>query len=258
MSAKITKLFRFPIQWLKGYCRRFKAALTDEIVGPSVLEKLPSTFVTDFDAQVEIVAKFGLDQNQAKGAVHELTKPQEDARADVVFLSGVVRDAAKAALTGQDALLRSEFFVGDQDPRDIETVIDRTEKLLVNCRNRAEALQLEGWTVDDTKALDDAVKELKSTEDRQQQTTDDKEGCTAQQTIEANRLYRMCRTIQRVARTVYSEKKALTDSSVYAAREKYLLAEFPPRKGATPPDETPLTPPPTGGATTGGTPTSPA
>src|SRR5690242_6188949 len=105
MTSNVIQKFGFPIRILKGYCRRFKAAMADEMVGPPVTSKLAPTFPADYDAQIEIVAQFGSDQIRAKGAVNELTQTQQIAQNDVVYRAGLLRDAAKAAFAGNAPLL---------------------------------------------------------------------------------------------------------------------------------------------------------
>jgi hypothetical protein len=229
------KGFGFPVASLNSYVRRFQAALNDEIVGDSVKEQLATTFETDFDAQAEVVAKIGTDQADAKGAVNVLTRDRDGTLEDVMLLCGTARDTAKAAFRGQDPLLHSEFFVGRHEPKDLDSIINRAEIIAASCVKYAEQLAAEGWSASNTKLLTDSLAALKAAEDNQQLASDDKEGLTSSQIAQANRLYRMCRAIQRVARVVYSRKKARTDPSVYAARAKFMLGEFPPRRPVAPP-----------------------
>jgi hypothetical protein len=256
MKTNVRTVFRFPIRWLNYYHPRFKAAISDDIVGSPVTDKLPPTFPTDFDAQAEIVAKSGIDRRQALAAGNQLTTTGAEARQDVLFLASRLRLTARAALLGEDPLLRSAFFVADQAPKDLPTVINRVQQMLVSCVNHDEALAGEGWTAADTKALGDALTALTEAAYGRAAKSDEKIGCTATMIVQANRYYRMCRTIQRVAASVFSLRAAQKDPSLYAARAKYMLGEFPPDKYSDDPEE-PAAPPADGGSTSSGGTTAP-
>ena len=229
----IPRAFRSRIGALPRAAQRLLGALNDTTIGPPVAATLPVTFVADFTTQIDLVEKHGTDQSGAFGTLHNLTRSQAEARAELFRLASLARRSATLAFSGQDPLLRSEFQVGIHDPRDLSSVLERARLLLAACEKYPDELATNGWPASNTTALSAAVDALASADQSQKTAADTKVGITAQRTTSANTLYKQCLLAQNAARMAYTGAPVDSDPAALEARARYLLGEFPRRVSAT-------------------------
>jgi hypothetical protein len=242
-DIKNTKAYGFPNASLEGDGQRFTGALNSDKHGPQVLQLLPATFLEDYTANLEQLSKIAGDHSHARGSVNVSTQTKAKALAVYIVLAGVAREAARAAFTGNDALLHSEFLVGESEPHDLASILRRGNQLIAACTVHAEVLAPEGWAPAQTTDLTTALEAVKVAKLNVHYASDAKEGLTAAQIALGNGFYRQCRAIQRVACAVYTAQKAKTDPSVFEARGLFLLGEFPKRNRASRTSSTPPAPP---------------
>jgi hypothetical protein len=229
----ITRGFNFSTGTLVRDAQRLLGALNDGTIGPPIVVHLSATFVADFTAQIALVAKLGTDQSTAIGAVSSLTAAQEKALNDFFRLAALARRTAKFVLAGQDTILRSEFQLGVHTPKTISAILERGGKLLTACQTYADQLATRGWSSANTDTLATALGALTEVDRTQETSKDGKLGVTARRTAAARLLYEQCVVVQGAARIVYVDSVDSADPARVEARARFLLDEFPPRKGAT-------------------------
>jgi len=228
-DTKIPKAFRFRIGTLHRAAQRLLGALQDTTIGPPVAARLSTTFVADFSAQIELVARRGTDQSGAFGTMNSLTRAQVAAQAELLRLAALARRAAHHAFRGEDSLLRSEFQVGLHNPGDLASVIERADRLLSACRKYPAELAPNGWSGVDSDIFSAAIDALADADQNQETAADLKAGFTAQRNAAANTLYKQCNLVQNAARMLYTGASTEDDPAMIEARARYLLDEFPPR-----------------------------
>jgi hypothetical protein len=175
----------------------------------------------------------GTDQSTAIGAVSTLTAAQGKAFSDFLRLTAVARRAAKFALAGQDTILHSEFQLGVHKPRTVSALLERGQKLLTACQTYADPLATRGWSPANTETLATALGTLTEGDLTHETTKDSKLGVTARRAAAARQLFEQCAVVQGIARFVYVADTDSADPARVEARARFLLDEFPPRKGAT-------------------------
>lgn len=233
MSApSIRRNLTFSFGTLLRDAQRLYEALQDNPIGAPVVSRLPATFVADFAAQIALAVKLAADKSGAVGTLGALTNAQKLALADYLRLASVARRAATLAFPGEATLLRNEFMVGVQGPKDLASILDRARLFVVACQRYATALALHTWPEADTAELQAAVAALASVSGDQGTAADAKLGATAQRLAATTTLYRQCLLVQAGARKVYGKAQVAADASLVEGRARFLLDEFPPRASA--------------------------
>ena len=238
-----SRVFDFPISALIRDARRLLGAVLDPTVGSAVARRLakkaadptqPATqFAPGFEAQINLVGKGGTNQSTAIGTIGELTQEQAEAFSELERLMAGARRSATLAFPKNDARLHSEFQVGNRDPQDLASELERAEKIVAACRTHAAVLDDHGWLEEDTATLAAAVSAFGTGDEDQEAAKDKKKGLTAARNLAANALYKQCLTVQNAARLAYPSTRIDKDSAVTEARARFLLDEFPPRGGAS-------------------------
>jgi hypothetical protein len=228
----IRRAFRFSLGTLLSGAHRLLGALQDGTFGPPMVDYLSAAFVADFENQIAQVNQLSNSQSTAAGFANSLTFTQTQAEADFILRASGARRAARFALAGQDALLRSEFQVGTGSPASYAVLVERGRKVVTACRTHAAALTAHGWPVAATDRLQSSLEALEAGDGAQEAAKAGKQGSTAQLANSANRLFRQCGMVQNAARQVYPKVNATLDSITVEARARFLLGAFPPRQPA--------------------------
>lgn len=223
------RAFNFPIRTLTREAGRLHDALADTQIGPAVQRRLPQNFATQFANQIQLVTDSGPTQSDAAGDINALTTQQKKAFAEMNRMTGAARDTAALAFGRGDARLHSEFQVGIHAPQDLNSEIDRAEKVLAASTKYAADLAKHGWIDEDTQALSAAIAALDEADDEQEDASDEKIGITSTRNRDANALYKMCQSLQNAAQLAYPESKIGEIEGLETARQRFLLDEFPPR-----------------------------
>jgi hypothetical protein len=249
------RTFNFPISTLVRDAKLLHAALIDSTVGSAVARRLakknpiadqPATeFAPLFDAQIKLVENGGIAQSSAIGEVGEMTQEQVEAFNDMERLLSGARSSAHLAFPDNDVRLRSEFQVGIHEPSDFSSEMERAGKVHAACLLHADALDDHGWLEEDTTLLGTKIDFLDGGDTEHEAAKDKKKGFTKARNLAANALYKMCLSTQNAARLAYPANKAAKDESVFVARNRFLLDEFPPRDREKPEAATPRPTPPT-------------
>jgi hypothetical protein len=256
----IRRGFPFSIGTLLSDAQRLLGALNDGTLAPPMVDHLSAAFVTDFTAQLALVAKLSNNQSTATGLVNALTFAQSGAQRDFSLLASSARRAARLAFPGQDALLHSEFQVGIALPRTLADTINRGEKLVTAWQTHATDLSSQGWLPASTDKLKAALDALTGGGDTHQAAKGGKIGLTTDCIAAANTLYRQCVAVQNAARVVFAKSNVASESGTAEARERFLLRQFPPRKRSattTPVVVTPTGPSGSAGSTESAVPVTP-
>lgn len=233
--------FNFPISTLLRDSKRLAGALKDSVFGAPVTRRLPTSFVADYNSQIELVETGGGAQSTAAGVVGQLTAEQTTAFLEMERLLSGARRSATLTFPRGDVRLHAEFQIGEHDRQDLASELERAHKTLTACQTHAALLTEHGWLAEDTTALAQAISTLSGADDDQNNATDKKSGITALRNRNANKLYKQCQSIQNAARLAFPSTKPGNEE----ARARYLLDDFPPRGGASAGDQPQPTPTPT-------------
>ena len=237
--------FDFPITLLIGQAGRLLGAMRDATVGPAVLKRLKTGFDAGLDSQIKLVEKGGGDQKTAGGALVQLTQDQAAAYTEMERLMSDARHSASLVFPKGDPRLHIEFSVGAQDqPHDLDHELQFANTIVKGCQTYADQMAAQGWTVDDTAALSDAVGTLEGDPTVRDTAGDSKKRITSGRNSAANDLYRMCLTTQNAARLEYPITKVGKVPGTAEARARFLLDEFPPKSGNGAPPTPPAPPTP--------------
>jgi hypothetical protein len=199
---------------------------------------MPSTFLTDFEADVTILVTAANDQSGARGDVHNGVEDQAQALAGCKLYVSTARDIAKKAFRTNDAVLRTEFTVGEHTPHGMDNILARAETVHAACAKYAEELAAKGWPATDTPKLAELIAALKSANTSRDSATAAQQGATAVQVNLANRVYEQIRLVQIAANIVYPTAKAESDGTIVESRAQFLLGVFPPQRNAAATDTT--------------------
>lgn len=247
MSARS---FNFPVSILIRDAQLMAGALRDDIGGP-VVKRLPTTFVDKFATQINQVSTGSTGQKAAAGNTGQLTQAQNSGATEVKRLTAGARNTAKLAFPDNDVVLRQEFQVGNSDPADLATLLERATTVHASCIKYAAALAEHGWQAEDSATLVAAITTLGTADETQESSKGTKKAATSTKNTAANKLYTLCQSLQNAVDLAYPEHKAATDGDVVNARTRFLMDTFPPAPGSTPDDEpetngtgTPATHPP--------------
>ncbi len=153
------RTFNFSVATLIGSAGRLLGALRDAIAGPAVMKRLKAGFDAALEAQIALVEKGGGDQSTAGGAMVQLTQEEAGAYTEMErLMSDAPPFQPHSPFPKGDPRLHLEFSVGVQDqPHDLDHELQYANTIVKGCQTYAAQLAAEGWTADDTTALDDNI-----------------------------------------------------------------------------------------------------
>lgn len=220
--------FKFSDATLVRQAGRLSGALADPTVGPPVVARLPVTFVAALNT---LLAKVGGEPATKAGQVGTtgtLTLAQNAAFTDMLRLMSGARRSAGLAFRGNNVVLHQEFQVGVHEPQGLDEEVKRALIIHAGTVKYAAELANEGWSAAETTQLGAATSLLSGADLLQEHSKGQGPGLTAISVVDANQLYRYCRTIQNAARLQYPS----TQPGNETPRALYLLGEFPPQSGS--------------------------
>jgi hypothetical protein len=244
--------FSFPLSTLLRAGDSLKDAMEDPDYNTAMEERLgdatatpPLVFATAFTGVIASVRTELTNQGGKTGDAGGLTAEQKAAFAEVERLTAGARRTARQAFPGEDVKLRTEFQVGIDEPKDLDSELGRAEITLTATRKYATDMKKKGWLPRDATALETALGKLGGVAIDQDDALADRAQFTAALTRAANALYDDCLAVQNAARLEYPSTQPGTE----AARARFKLETFPPRDrsnpdGGTQPPTTPPTTPP--------------
>jgi hypothetical protein len=247
----IPRKFNFPFSVLTAAASRLHAALIEADYATAMgarLDDVPpgpdSIFADRFKKQIALIDEGGVKQSSQTGDVGTLTQAQKALFEELERLTAGARRSARIAFPDDATKLRSEFQVGIDEPKDLDSELGRARKILAACRKYAIDLRKAGWIATDTDALAEVIDQLGGKSVSQDVALDERLDLTEAKIIAANDVYAACLRVQNAARLQYPSTKKGTAT----ARARFLLDEFPPRdrsepSGGTQPPSGPTQPP---------------
>ncbi|MFT3781264.1 MAG: hypothetical protein QM790_04545 [Nibricoccus sp.] len=224
--------FSFPVSFLVRDAQLMLGALRDPIGAP-VAARLPADFVNAFDAAIQEASSGTSGQKAATGRTGQLTQAQNQALAEVKRLVSAARNTAKLAFPDNGVLLRQEFHVGNSEPTDLPSILERAHTVQLSCVKYATALAEHGWLESDTAAFATITATLEGADASQEASKGEKKGVTASKISAANRLYAGCQSVQNAANLAYPLATGDSNENVVAARARFLMDTFPPQGTAS-------------------------
>lgn len=202
--------------------------------------RLPDGHVAAARALAEQLLAANAQQKSDAGQRGVLTREQNAKLKELNALLSDARRSARRAFRGQAVKLRQEFQVGEHAPTTLGSVLERARIVAASLRKseNAAALRAQGWTAQDTAALEAAIEGLSATDAAQEAAK--ASDATAARNRLANRFYEAVLAVQNAAELHWPEGRA----GHAAIRAEFRLGVFPPRtsskaKGKAPsPSET--------------------
>jgi len=236
MSAKKTN-FNFPLPVLVGEGKLILDAATAH---PELGKRFKAGFLTGAVALLATVKQQVTGQKQNRGNVGILSKAQLDEIHDFQHLVHMAKETAKLAFKGQDVLLSQEFFVGVNQPNDLQSQLTRGRTVLGSLQlpANADAIAGQGWTADETTALDSIITAIEGDKTLLENAKGASVGSTGVRNVSAENLYAALKTVQNAANIQWPE----TDPANAEVRADFRLGKFPPKRSAAETPEPPIPP----------------
>ncbi len=251
MSTQKT-IFHFPLPVLVGEGKLILDAATAH---PELAVRLKPGFLTGAVALLATVKLQVTGQKQKRGNVGILSQAELDELHDFQHLIHMAKETAKLAFKGQAVLLSQEFFIGVNQPNDIQSQLARGRTILASLQltANADALAAQGWTATETTALDAVITSIEGDKTLLENAKGASVGSTGTRNTSSDTLYANLQTVQNAANIQWPE----SDPANAEVRADFRFGKFPPKHSAA---DVPVPPPaPVTTATTATTPTpSPA
>lgn len=235
MSAQKTS-FHFPLSILVGEGKLILDAATAHTeLGP----RFKTGFLTAAIALLATVKQQVTGQKQKRGNVGVLSQAQLDEIHDFQHQVHLAKETAKLAFKNQDVKLTEQFFVGVNQPADLQSQLARGRTILSSLQlpDNADAIAGQAWTADDTTALDKIITAIEGDKTLLENAKGASLGSTGERNASAEQLYAALLTVQHAANIQWKE----TDPANAEVRADFRLGKFPPKHSA--PATTPEPPP---------------
>ncbi len=234
MSAQKTTL-HFPLSILVGEGKLILDAATAH---PELAARFKPGFLTGAVAVLATVKQQVTGQKQKRGDVGVLSKAQLDEIHDFQHLVHMAKETAKLVFKGQAVQLSQQFFVGVNQPNDLQSQLARGRTVLASLQltANADAIAGQGWTADETTALDTAITGIEGDKTLLENAKGASVGSTGVRNVSAENLYAALHTVQNAANLQWPE----SDPANAEVRADFRLGKFPPKHSAA---DAPVPPP---------------
>jgi hypothetical protein len=234
MSAQKTS-FHFPLSVLVGEGKLILDAATAH---PEIATRVKAGFLPAANTLLATVKQQATSQKEKRGNVGILSRAQLDEIHNFQHLVHAAKETAKLAFKGQDVLLTEEFYVGVNQPNDLQTQLARGRTVLASLQlpANADAIAGQGWTAAETAALDAIITALESDKTLLENAKGASLGSTGTRNVSADNLYAALKTAQNAANIQWPE----SDPANAQVRADFRFGKFPPKHSAA--DE-PVPPP---------------
>jgi hypothetical protein len=203
MKAQKTP-FHFALSILVGEGKLILDAATAH---PELAARFKPGFLTGAVALLATVKLQVTGQKQKRGDVGILSQAQLDEIHNFQHLVHMAKETAKLAFKGQDVMLSQEFFVGVNQPSDLQSQLARGRTILSSIKlpENADAIAAQGWTADETTALDTAITGIEGDKTLLENAKGASLGSTGVRNASAEQLYAALQTVQNAANIQWLE-----------------------------------------------------
>ena len=225
----------FPLPVLVGEGKLILDAATAH---PELAPRFKTGFLTGAIALLATVKQQVTSQKQNRGNVGNLTQAQLDEIHNFRHLVHLAKETAKLAFKGQDVMLSQEFFVGVNQPSDLQSQLARGRTVLASLQlaANADAIAGQGWTAAETTALTNIITSIEGDKTLLENAKGASVGSTSVRNASAETLYANLQTVQHAANIQWPE----TDPANAEVRADFRLGKFPPKHSAA---DAPVPPP---------------
>jgi hypothetical protein len=150
----------------------------------------------------------------------------------------MAKETAKLAFKGQAVKLTEQFFVGVNQPNDLQSQLTRGRTTLASIKlaANADAIAGQGWTADETTALDTAITSIEGDKTLLENAKGASLGSTGVRNASAESLYAALQTVQNAANIQWPE----SDPANAEVCADFRFGKFPPKhSAAATPEPTP-------------------
>jgi hypothetical protein len=223
MSAQKTT-FHFPLSILVG---EGKLILDAANAHPELAPRFKPGFLTGAVALLATAKQQVTGQKQKRGNVGVLSKAQLDEIHNFQHLVHMAKETAKLAFKGQDVMLSQEFFVGVNQPNDLQSQLARGRTVLASIQlaANADAIAGQGWTADETTALTNIITSIEGDKTLLENAKGASFGSTGVRNASAESLYAALQTVQNAANLQWPE----SDPANAEVRADFRFGKFPPK-----------------------------
>ena len=234
MSAQKTN-FHFPLPILVGEGKLILDAATAH---PELAPRFKPGFLTGAVALLATVKLQVTGQKQKRGDVGVLTQAQLDEIHNFQHLVHMAKETAKLAFKGQAVKLTEQFQVGVNQPNDLQSQLARGRTIVASIKlaANADAIAGQGWTADETIALDTAITGIEGDKTLLENAKGASVGSTGVRNASAESLYAALQTVQNAANLQWPE----SDPANAEVRADFRFGKFPPKHSAA---DAPVPPP---------------
>ena len=222
---KTTFHFALPILVGEG-----KLILDAATAHPELAARFKAGFLTGAVALLATVKLQVTGQRQKRGNVGVLTRAQLDEIHNFQHLVHMARETAKLAFKGQAVKLTEQFFVGVNQPSDLQSQLARGRTVLgsIQLTSNADAIAGQGWTADETTALTDIITAIEGDKTLLENAKGASLGSTGVRNASAEQLYAALQTVQHAANLQWQE----SDPANAEVRADFRFGKFPPKHSA--------------------------
>jgi hypothetical protein len=226
MSAPKTT-FHFPLSILVGEGKLILDAATAH---PELGPRFKTGFLAGAATLLATVKLQVTGQKQKRGNVGVLSKAQLDEIHNFQHLVHMAKETAKLAFRGQDVMLSQDFFVGVNQPNDLQSQLARGRTIIASIKlaANADAIAGQGWTADETTALDTAITGIEGDKTLLENAKGASLGSTGVRNASAESLYAALQTVQNAANIQWQE----SDPANAEVRADFRFGKFPPKHSA--------------------------
>jgi hypothetical protein len=233
--------FHFPLSILVG---EGKLILDAADAHPELAPRFKTGFLTGAVALLATVKLQVTGQKQKRGDVGILSQAQLDEIHNFQHLVHLAKETAKLAFKGQAVQLSQQFFVGVNHPNDLQSQLARGRTVLASLQLTANAgaIAAQGWTADETTALDDIITSIENDKTLLENAKGASIGSTGTRNVSAEQLYAALQTVQNAANIQWPE----SDPANAEVRADFRFGKFPPKHSTA---DAPVPPTPAPAAT---------
>ena len=150
----------------------------------------------------------------------------------------MAKETAKLAFKGQSVKLSQQFFVGVNQPNDLQSQLTRGRTVLSSLQlaENADAIAAQCWTADETTALDNIITSIEGDKTLLENAKGASLGSTGVRNVSAEQLYAALQTVQHAANLQWPE----SDPANAEVRADFRFGKFPPKHSAA---DAPVPPP---------------
>ena len=226
MSAQKTT-FHFPLPILVGEGKLILDAATAH---SELAARFKAGFLTGAVALLATVKLQVTGQKQKRGDVGVLTLAQLDEIHNFQHLVHLAKESAKLAFKGQAVKLTEQFFVGVNQPNDLQSQLARGRTIVASIKlvANADAIAGQGWTADETTALDNIITAIEGDKTLLENAKGASLGSTGVRNASAESLYAALQTVQNAANIQWPE----SDPANAEVRADFRFGKFPPKHSA--------------------------